>query len=636
MNVMIKLMMRSLSKPEHRSHCDILRATANAMLGSVQIGATQAMYILLNQKFVRSSRSTITLNTLPKDKLTQRLLSVPELRQRVEADGNDALAVDCSPNSSLGRRLVYSELIKQQEGLGVKKPTNLITMFALFSDYRVSLVSNNHASACKKSRSNVASSIDQCDADDDDNDNGNGNEDEDSSEHVGGKKKRKYTSKINWETNPVLHMDGLYLLNKFKDNCGDGDDEAPANPNHFCINNTYRFSKVKTETKTEKKSTKTKTKRLVIHTSPYIPFQPADDRSAFSLLLLHTPWPGGEEAALVPAGVTPAQHLASLKERGELPASLVELIERHVTIQQSLDDQGTPTEGMDSTAFDLADEDDGCAEENDSGEEDDRPGDGEDDGMRDVDAADADLSIAQCFAPSTPNVVNLNEVQYQTGKDHIARLVRLNTKKLVQQNRFNPADRQAKIANPRYVSRFDDHEQLERAMQESVASMNTLQRKTFERIKSGVIGGAEQLLMIISGEAGTGKSYISAAVQLLSKIHYGKTDSLIGPCLVVAQTGSAAYNIKGFTWHSALNKNKRDGSNLLTPVSQSTANQLQGKLDGVEVVIIDEMSLISLESLVDINRRLQAAQTDKLRREQPFGGCHVILMGDFYQVITRL
>ena len=166
--------------------------------------------------------------------------------------------------------------------------------------------------------------------------------------------------------------------------------------------------------------------------------------------------------------------------------------------------------------------------------------------------------------------------------------------------------------------------------------MNTLQRKTFERIKSGVLGGAEQLLMIISGEAGTGKSYISAAVQMLSKIHYGKTDSLIGPCLVVAQTGSAAYNIKGFTWHSALNKNKREGSNLLTPVSQSTANQLQGKLDGVEVVIIDEMSLISLESLVDINRRLQAAQTDKLRREQPFGGCHVILMGDFYQVITRL
>ena len=138
--------------------------------------------------------------------------------------------------------------------------------------------------------------------------------------------------------------------------------------------------------------------------------------------------------------------------------------------------------------------------------------------------------------------------------------------------------------------------------------------------------------MPISGEAGTGKSYVAKAIYLCSKLRFGKTNTQIGPVLVVAPTGTAAYNINGFTWQSALNKAKNDKGSVLKKISQETADKLQGKLDGLQVVIIDEMSLIGLETLVDIHRRLQAAQRDKRRAQQLFGVCTVILMGDFYQV----
>ena len=164
--------------------------------------------------------------------------------------------------------------------------------------------------------------------------------------------------------------------------------------------------------------------------------------------------------------------------------------------------------------------------------------------------------------------------------------------------------------------------------------MNSMQRRAYERFTQSFENQdkPEQLLMTISGEAGTGKSYITQAIRLFTKIKFGKTNSPIGPILVVAPTGSAAYNVNGYTWQSVLNKSKSDNGSVLKNVSQHVSNQLQGKLNGLQVVIIDEMSLINLESLVDINRRLQAAQRDPARQQMLFGGCIVILMGDFYQV----
>ena len=233
----------------------------------------------------------------------------------------------------------------------------------------------------------------------------------------------------------------------------------------------------------------------------------------------------------------------------------------------------------------------------------------------------------------TDNVVDLTEEQYRAGKDHIARLVRLNSKKLLNENKYSAAHLETLKNDAHYVCRCDNHDQMQIELDELVSSMNPLQRATYLHIADSINKETtDQLLMAISGEAGTGKSYVAKAIYLCSKLRFGKTNTQIGPVLVVAPTGTAAYNINGFTWQSALNKAKNDKGSVLKKISQETADKLQGKLDGLQVVIIDEMSLIGLETLVDIHRRLQAAQRDKRRAQQLFGGCTVILMGDFYQV----
>ena len=593
-DIMMKMMMRSLANPEHRTHRDIFRATANAVLGAVQVGATQAMFVLLHLKFINSSRSTITLNTLHREDVTQRVLAVDELRERIEIEGKKASAVDASPHSSLGKREVYSEVIKQQG------PDSELTMFALYSSYRVSVHSKS------MSASGIEGEEEECDenieGDGEEND-----EDEDGDTSMldtsaAQKSKRKISkprkSSTFWETNPTLCMDGLFLDRSSSKN--------------FQVKK-YRFSQLKNE------------QRVIVHMSPFISFEPENDRCAYSLLLLHVPWPNGDEGSIVPNGTTASKHLQALKDANKLPQALLRFIEQNVSIQKARNEMGTPTEGMHSAHMDDGNDDQGTSDSDDVDEG------CIDEGDESSDAID-DLSCS--FPSGTENVVDLTDVEYKWGKDYIAKLTRIAADKLSKENKFSDIDSRARSKDPCAVCKYDNHQEMVDELATSILSMNTMQRRAYERFTQSFENQdkPEQLLMTISGEAGTGKSYITQAIRLFTKIKFGKTNSPIGPILVVAPTGSAAYNVNGYTWQSVLNKSKSDNGSVLKNVSQRVSNQLQGKLNGLQVVIIDEMSLINLESLVDINRRIQAAQRDPARQQMLFGGCTVILMGDFYQV----
>lgn len=602
-DIMMKMMMRSLANPEHRTHRDIFRATANAMLGAVQVGATQAMFVLLNLKFINSSRSTITLNTLRREDVTQRVLTVDELRERIEIEGSKASAVDASPHSSLGKRAVYSEVLKQQG------PDSDLTMFALYSSYRVSVHSKG-VSACS-----IEGEEEGCD----ENIEGDGEEDDkdedgdtsmlDTSATQKGKRKisKPRKSSTVWVINPTLRMDGLFL--------------DRASSNNFQVKK-YRFSQLKNG------------QRVIVHMSPFISFEPENDRCAYSLLLLHVPWPNGDEASIVPNGTTASKHLAALQEANKLPAALLQFIEQSVSIQKARNEMGMPTEGMHSAHMDDGNDDQGTSDSDD--DDGGCPDLGEENESGDATAAAAidALDLLSNFTSGTECVVDLTDLQYKSGKDYIAKLTRIAAEKLSKENKFSDKDSQARSKDPRTVCKYDNHQKMKEELDALIRSMNTLQLRAYERFTQSFEkrDKPEQLLMTISGEAGTGKSYITQAIRLFTKIRFGKTNSAIGPILVVAPTGSAAYNVNGYTWQSVLNKSKQDKGSVLKKVSQHVSNQLQGKLDGLQVVIIDEMSLINLESLVDINRRLQAAQRDKTRQQMLFGGCTVILMGDFYQV----
>ena len=147
-----------------------------------------------------------------------------------------------------------------------------------------------------------------------------------------------------------------------------------------------------------------------------------------------------------------------------------------------------------------------------------------------------------------------------------------------------------------------------------------------------------RLKMFLTGEGGTGKSKIIDYAVEFGRLYFGRQDGIYGPVLAIAQTGTAATNIDGYTWHSVLNK----GIGKSQKISDDTARKVGLKIKGVKLLIIDEVSLVSLQDLYEISERFIAAKlttipsTDTTLRDeirgQPFGGIHVLLVGDLYQL----
>ena len=127
----------------------------------------------------------------------------------------------------------------------------------------------------------------------------------------------------------------------------------------------------------------------------------------------------------------------------------------------------------------------------------------------------------------------------------------------------------------------------------------------------------EPLHIIINGTAGTGKSYLINCLRLL-----------LGTSVkVAAPTGVAAFIIDQRTLHSLLHLPVRgdfkemEGNNL---------QKLQDELSSTKYLIIDEMSMVGRNTFGMIDRRLRQAFHRK--SQILFGGCSVILFGDFGQL----
>ncbi len=100
------------------------------------------------------------------------------------------------------------------------------------------------------------------------------------------------------------------------------------------------------------------------------------------------------------------------------------------------------------------------------------------------------------------------------------------------------------------------------------------------------------LKMIVSGTAGTGKSYLIQCLKLL-----------LGDSLrVTAPTGVAAFNVNGYTLHSLLSLPiKGDFKDL----EGKRLHTIQQSLEGVDYFIIDEMSMVGRKMFGQVDRRLR-------------------------------
>jgi hypothetical protein len=193
-----------------------------------------------------------------------------------------------------------------------------------------------------------------------------------------------------------------------------------------------------------------------------------------------------------------------------------------------------------------------------------------------------------------------------------------------------------------------------------VSKMNNDQRDAFNVICAHLTGDdiaktAEnpkgQLRMMLSGEGGTGKSFLIEAIDLFTKLYFPTPKgSEHGTCIIGAPTGKAALNVNGHTIENLFNFPflSLRGDKISDPAVQK---YYQDRFSHVQLLILDEVSMMGLKKLHKIHQILccakqtsdnascrstdfqsQCTYTEMQAEHSPLGGMHFLFCGDFYQL----
>ena len=137
-----------------------------------------------------------------------------------------------------------------------------------------------------------------------------------------------------------------------------------------------------------------------------------------------------------------------------------------------------------------------------------------------------------------------------------------------------------------------------------------------------------QHLSILTGKPGAGKSYVIQTILEIGQLFPSIT------VVTTAQYGVAAVNAYGTTLHSLFNLRVSEKTTKTDKAFQSlTDQQLQLlrtnlKIDTLKYFIVDEFGVSDPAIFAMIDLRLKQA----LANDLPFGGVHVILVGDLHQL----
>lgn len=146
--------------------------------------------------------------------------------------------------------------------------------------------------------------------------------------------------------------------------------------------------------------------------------------------------------------------------------------------------------------------------------------------------------------------------------------------------------------------------------------MNPQQRAAFDTVC------IDRQNTFITGPAGCGKSYLIH--EIVAWAHGNNVR--IG---VTASTGAAAILLGGRTVHSFLGIGlAKTSARDLAGKTKRVAKYIVKRVRDLELLIIDEISMISDELLDKISEYLQILRGDT----QPFGGIQIVLCGDFHQL----
>ena len=188
-------------------------------------------------------------------------------------------------------------------------------------------------------------------------------------------------------------------------------------------------------------------------------------------------------------------------------------------------------------------------------------------------------------------------------------------------------------ANPKLIEP-DEYRKLMRGLNSKQRAIVMYHRNWCKKVVKALKKGkpVKPYYVFLSGPSGVGKSHVIRLIQsdTLTLIRQSGTvepdDVLV---LLTAPTGVAAFNVNGMTLHSAflLGRSKHSG---FQPLSNDKVNTLRTRLSKLMVLIIDEVSMVGADMLLEISKRLQ--QIKAVMPDVMFGGVSILAVGDLYQL----
>ena len=141
-------------------------------------------------------------------------------------------------------------------------------------------------------------------------------------------------------------------------------------------------------------------------------------------------------------------------------------------------------------------------------------------------------------------------------------------------------------------------------------------KEIVDNIKNG-----DSNVTLVTGKAGVGKSYLVEYVRKYMS-QFNKFKNIA----VLSFTGAAAINVNGQTIHSFFGF-------PIKPLSRNDIRYNKKKssvLSSIDLLIIDEISMVRVDLVDAINRSLQI----HLGNSKPFGGVKVLMVGDIFQLTS--
>ncbi len=138
-----------------------------------------------------------------------------------------------------------------------------------------------------------------------------------------------------------------------------------------------------------------------------------------------------------------------------------------------------------------------------------------------------------------------------------------------------------------------------------------------EEPSASAVNKCTSMFMLITGSGGTGKSRVIHCLRDFARRWF-----MSSALRVSATTGSAAANIQAGTWQSVV------GDHFKRSANATVSEELRRVWSSVGIMIVDEISMAGAVTLVRLNQRLQALKASNAL----FGGIHMVVLGDFWQL----